>query len=272
MKLIFKVVICLMVAKENLKRLYLDWINKKLAYTDLDGGTIEITTPFLDRHNDHLQIYALPLENGDIKLTDDGYIISDLQMGGLELNSSTKRKQLFNTIINGYGVSFNSDSEELFVISDSSNFPTKKHMLLQAMMAVNDMFMITKSTVNSLFTEDVRNFLESNNIRYSENIILGGKSGYNHHYHYLIPHFKNIPERVIQTMNAPSKGALSNIIFSWSDTREARIKQAYTSDLYIFINDQEKEVDKNIINALKNEDINSVLWSNRDSIIDILCA
>ncbi|HEY2422212.1 MAG TPA: DUF1828 domain-containing protein [Neobacillus sp.] len=264
--------IYLTVAKDNLKTLYLDWINKKLAYKELDAGTIEITTPFLDRHNDRLQIYAVPLENGNIKLTDDGYILTDLQMTGVELNSSAKRKQLFRTIINGYGVSFNSDSDELYVIADTSNFPTKKHMLLQAMMTVNDMFMTTKSTVTSLFTEDVGVFLESNNICFSENIILGGKSGYNHHYHYLVPHFKNILERVIHTMNVPSKGTLSNIIFSWSDTREARIKQTYNTEMYVFINDQEKEVDKNILNAFNIEEIKPVLWSKRESVIDSLSA
>lgn len=261
-----------MVAKENLKKLYIDWINTKLAYKDLEAGTIEITTPFLDRHNDRLQIYAIPLPNGEIKLTDDGYILSDLQMSGFDLNSSKKRKQIFSTIINGYGVSLDRDINELFVVTDLKDFPRKKHMLIQSMMTVNDMFMTSKSTVNSLFAEDVGLFLESNNIRFTENIFLAGKSGYNHNFNYLIPHFKNIPERVIHTMNNPSKGTLSNIIFSWSDTREARNKQSYKSDLYVFMNDQEKEIDTNIINAFKNEDIKPILWSERQEIVDVLSA
>ena len=35
---------------------------------------IEITTPFLDRHNDWIQIFVEQLENGRLYLTDDGYI------------------------------------------------------------------------------------------------------------------------------------------------------------------------------------------------------
>jgi hypothetical protein len=213
----------------DLKKSYIEWINRKLDYKDLNEGTIEITTPFLDRHNDMLQIFAIPFEKNKIKLTDDGYILSDLSMNGVDLTSSKKRKEIFSTILNGYGVSFDEAYNELFVITDISTFPQRKHMLIQAMITVNDMFMTSKTTVGNLFTEDVSNFLESNDIRYTENIFLGGKSGYNHNFNFLIPHFKDIPERVIHTMNSPSKGTLSNIIFSWSDTRDARNKQTYKS-------------------------------------------
>ncbi|MFZ3591339.1 DUF6978 family protein [Bacillus sp. DJP31] len=271
-ELSFKEGIYLMASKDNLKELYIDWLNSKISYKDIESGTIEITTPFLDRHNDRLQIYAVPIENGEIKLTDDGFILSDLQLSGFELGSSKKRKQLFNTIINGYGVSFNPELNELQIITDLKNFPRKKHMLMQAMMTVNDMFMTSKSTVSSLFVEDVGNFLEANDIRYNENILLAGKSGYNHNFNYLIPHYKKAPERVIHTMNIPSKGNLSNVIFSWSDTRDLRNKLSYKSDLHIFINDQERSVDDNILNAFKIESINPILWSNRQAMIDILSA
>ncbi|WP_253701391.1 DUF1828 domain-containing protein [Bacillus sp. FJAT-29814] len=260
-----------MAAKDDLKKAYIEWLNSKLAYKDLEAGAIEITTPFLDRHNDRLQIYAIP-NNGEIKLTDDGYILSDLQASGFEFSNSKRRKQIFNTIVKGYGVSFNSDYNELYITTDFKDFPRKKHSLIQAMITVNDMFMTTKTTVSSLFTEDVGNFLESHNIRYSENIFLSGKSGYNHNFNFLIPHFKNTPERVVHTMNVPSKGTLSNIIFAWSDTRFNKNLQNYKSDLYVFINDQEKEIDPNIINALKNENINPIPWSNRNTVVDILSA
>jgi hypothetical protein len=261
-----------MVVKDNLKKSYIDWLNTKITYKDLEAGAIEITTPFLDRHNDRLQIFAIPQKNGEIKLTDDGYIISDLQLSGFELSRSKRRKQIFNTIINGYGVSLNTEYNELFVTTDTKDFPRKKHMLLQAMMTVNDMFMTSKSTVSSLFAEDVGSFLEANNIRYTENIFFSGKSGYNHNFNFVISPFKEIPERVIHTMNIPSKGNLSKIVFSWSDTKETRIRKSHNSDLYVFINDQEKDVDSNLISALTNEEIYPVLWSDKDSVVQVLSA
>lgn len=63
------------------------------------GIHIEITTPFLDRHNDRLQIYATK-SNGHFALTDDGYVIQDLQSSGCELKTK-KRRALLETTLNG---------------------------------------------------------------------------------------------------------------------------------------------------------------------------
>ena len=62
---------------------YLGWLRKGLE-VEAVGAACELTTPFLDRHNDHLQIYAVQ-RNGTIVLSDDGYILSDLRTSGLDL-------------------------------------------------------------------------------------------------------------------------------------------------------------------------------------------
>ncbi len=46
--------------------------------------------PFLDRHNDALQIYARR-ENGGFLLTDDSYTVHDLQASGCALNTDKRR-------------------------------------------------------------------------------------------------------------------------------------------------------------------------------------
>ena len=56
---------------------YYQWIKKNLSARRLKNGWTEIGTPFMDRHNDGLVIYAK--RDGDsITLSDDGYIINDL--------------------------------------------------------------------------------------------------------------------------------------------------------------------------------------------------
>ena len=60
---------------------YISWLRKGLTVESLENAC-ELTTPFLDRHNDHLQIYATK-RNGKIELTDDGFILADLQLAGL---------------------------------------------------------------------------------------------------------------------------------------------------------------------------------------------
>ena len=77
------------------------WLKDKTVLRMVDQW-VEIATPYLDRHNDALQIYA-KRENGGFILTDDGYTIDDLEQGGCKLESR-KRQDLLKMTLNGFGV------------------------------------------------------------------------------------------------------------------------------------------------------------------------
>ena len=70
---------------------YSDWIKDKFSQKSI-GEYTEITTPFVDSHNDQIQFYISRTEKG-YKLTDDGYIINDLIMCGCDVQSK-KRKEI----------------------------------------------------------------------------------------------------------------------------------------------------------------------------------
>jgi hypothetical protein len=59
---------------------YQVWLKDRTVLRQIDDW-VEITTPYLDRHNDYVQIYAKKT-NGGFTLTDDGYTIDDLEQGG----------------------------------------------------------------------------------------------------------------------------------------------------------------------------------------------
>ena len=80
---------------------YVEWLRTGLSVQALEGSC-ELTSPFLDRHNDHIQIYATK-RDGKIFLSDDGYILSDLRTSGLELTTQ-KRKAVLDTALRGFGV------------------------------------------------------------------------------------------------------------------------------------------------------------------------
>jgi hypothetical protein len=236
---------------------YIKWLKDNIFIRELHDDVIEITTPFLDHHNDHLQIYAI--KSGDkIRITDDGYVITDLMMSGVDIKSSRKRRELMQVILNGYGVKLSNN--ELYLETTKKNFPQHKHMLLQAMLAINDMFMTARETVAGIFYEDVEQFLILNEIRYTDNISFIGKSGFSHKFDFVIPHSKAAPERIIQTINNPTRDKAENLLFSWSDTRETR---KTNSTLYAFLNDNEKSVNEEVINALTHYEVTPVLWSQR---------
>ncbi|MEO6391568.1 MAG: DUF1828 domain-containing protein [Pyrinomonadaceae bacterium] len=243
---------------------YLDWLRQGLSVEALENAC-ELTTPFLDRHNDHLQVYAVK-KNGSILLTDDGYILSDLRASGLEFNT-TKRQQVLESILNGLGV--RRDSDQLFIETSLTNLGQRLHSLIQAMLAVNDMFVMAEPRVASYFWEDVQKFLDDHEIRYSPKVKVAGKSGYDHGVDFLIPKSKSRPERLTQAINAPNKSTIGNYLFILTDTREAR---GDSSEAYAFLNDREREVGGEVLEALDAYGVIPALWSKRDEFVDRLAA
>src|ERR1700685_1337453 len=116
---------------ERLLESYRSWLRDKTTLRQLDGSWVEITTPYLDRHNDALQIYA-KRSNGGYLLSDDGYTIHDLEASGCSLKSP-KRQDLLKITLNGFGVKVHDGALE--VNAAPENFPLRKHSLIQAMLA-----------------------------------------------------------------------------------------------------------------------------------------
>jgi hypothetical protein len=241
---------------------YIEWLRKGLSIESLKGAC-ELTTPFLDRHNDHLQIYAVK-QNGKIVLSDDGYILSDLRTSGLDV-STPKRKEVLEAILNGFGVKV--ENNQLFIEASNRNLGQKLHSLVQAMLSINDMFVLAQPRVASIFWEDVKTFLDQNNVRYSPRVKISGRSGFDHAIDFLIPKSQLRPERFVQAINAPNKNTIGTYLFSLGDTREARGDGA---EAYAFLNDMEREVGGDIVEALEAYDVKAALWSKRDQYISSL--
>ena len=126
---------------QNLLDDYHVWLKDKTVLNQIDQW-VEITTPYLDRHNDYLQIYVKKT-NERFLLTDDGYIIDDLKQSDCKLDSH-KRQELLKMTLNSFGVK--KDGNELQVQASAESFASRKHNLLQAMLAVNDMFYLAIET------------------------------------------------------------------------------------------------------------------------------
>ncbi len=105
--------------------------------------------------------------------------------------------------LNGFGVKLVNGVMEVRASKD--DFPMRKHNLVQAMLAVNDMFYLASPMVSSLFLEDVVAWLDENEIRYTSNVKFTGKSGYDHLFDFVLLELKRQPERILQAINRPSR-------------------------------------------------------------------
>ena len=123
---------------------YTRWLRDKTVLREVDSEWVQVTTPYLDRHNDYLQFYVRREGRGYL-LTDDGYIINDLVSSGCPLDSP-KRQDLLRRTLAGFGVQ--TDGEQLLMKATPENFSLKQHNFIQAMLAVNDMIYL------ALFTDE----------------------------------------------------------------------------------------------------------------------
>jgi len=250
---------------QNLIDQYFAWLKDKTVLKQVADEWVEVTTPHLDRHNDCLQIYVRR-ENGAYIMVDDGYIINDLLSSGCKLDTP-KREELLSMTLAGFGVEKNDGV--LQVRATKGNFALKKHNLLQAMLAVNDMFYLARPKATNLFYEDVAAWLDQSEIRYTPKIKFAGKSGYDHMFDFVIPMSKKNPERIIQTIANPSRGTAESVVLKWLDTRDARpVHSAY----FAILNDWEESVSPHVADALENYDATPVPWSKRDSVVEELAA
>lgn len=244
---------------------YRTWLKDKTTLRELNGDWVEITTPYLDRHNDALQIYARR-ENGGYLLTDDSHIIHDLEASGCALNTG-KRQDLLKMTLNGFGVKLS--DEALQIRATAETFPLRKHSLIQAMLAVNDLFFLAKPVVESLFYEDVVAWLDVNDIRYTPKAKFTGISGFDHLFDFVVPKSRKQPERILQAINRPTRDNAEAFIYAWNDTREVRPPE---SKAYAVLNDAEQTISGGVIDAFKNYQIEPVPWSHRAKVVTDLAA
>lgn len=243
---------------------YIAWLREKTSLREV-GAWVEITTPLLDRHNDHLQIYV-QREKDHFILTDDGYTLQDLEQSGCKLDSS-KRQELLRVTLNGFGVQQHDDSLEIRATEET--FPLKKHSLLQAMLGVNDLFYLAAPHTASLFYEDVASWMTASEVRFVEQVRFTGKTGYDHMFEFVIPRSKNGSERIVKPISRPDKGSAMEMAFAWVDTRETRPPEARA---YALLNDIEQIVKPDVMEALLSYDVMPVRWSERETIRGELAA
>lgn len=244
---------------------YFKWLKDNTSTKLINDTWSEITTPYLDRHNDCLQIYAKK-EDDKIILTDDGYIIDDLESSGCFLDSP-RRIEILNTTIRGFGVTC--DNNQLIVNTSVDNFPQKKHDLIQAMLAVNDLFYLSKPQIQNLFLDDVVSWFDENDIRYVQKAKFTGKSGFDNMFDFSIPKSKKYSERLVQTITNPTKDNSLNLVFKWLDTKDERPTE---SVLYALLNDTDKAITSQVNEAFSNYGINVMPWSEKENFKELLAS
>ena len=243
---------------------YAAWLKSEITFEKI-GEYYEITTPYLDIDNDYLQIYVRQ-EGKGFYFTDDSSTIHKLKMSGFQFTAN--RKAYLQRILNQYGIELIKD--ELITKAPANGFAQKKHLFIQAILRIEDMYSAPKSKGPSLLLEDIQDFFTEKEIYYSDNVQFTGISGFSHSYDFLLQRTRTKPERLCQTVNSPNKSSMGNILFAWNDTKPARKND---SQLIVILNDQNNMV-RGVEDAFVNYDAKVIRWSerNKEDNLDLLSA
>jgi hypothetical protein len=241
---------------------YYNWLREK-TFIQKDSNTdwFLINTPFVGAFNDTIEIYAQKKGN-HLRLSDNGETMSNLELQGLHIQGSKRRRAILDTILLNYGV--RAESDELTIEANIENFSQSKHNFLSAIIEINDLYVLSKHNVASIFKEDVRTYLDSHDIIYTPDFISKGATGLEFNFDFQIA--KKNKEIVIKSFNTVNKSNLSTFLFSWDDIKPVREKITKKDvNAIAIINNIDKEVRTEFLDALKAKNADYILWSERES-------
>lgn len=247
---------------------YADWWRAGVSASQA-GSAVRLVCPMLNRNNDHMSLYIAddPSQSGRYLLTDLGATIGDLAVSGCDVAGSDSRARKLEQTLNSFGIQ--RTGEEIYTYADESTLFLQMNMLMQGMASVDDLFFTAKDSVRSYFAEDVAGWLDDRGIRYTENPLFSGRSGFKTKFDFAIPKTRNVaPERLVKTIGNPTESSVKNALFGWNDIKSVR----ENSRLYIFMNDDGAEVTSAIEQACSAYEAVAVLWSDAERFAGDLAA
>lgn len=232
---------------------------KTIVTPDASSDWVEISTPFVGFFNDTVDIYAKK-EGNRIIISDDGNTLRDLELSGLEISRSPKRKEILDRILINYGVKVNNN--ELTVEATERDFPQKKLNLISAISETADMYYLAKHTVASVFREDVKTYLDEQELICTPYFISKGSTGLEFTFDFQIAYRKT--EIVIKSFNSVNKMNLPHFLFTWEDIKKVREQQTQKEIIGLaVINDVDREISEDYLSALSSKGAQYILWSQR---------
>ncbi|MBE7177770.1 MAG: DUF1828 domain-containing protein [Mucilaginibacter polytrichastri] len=241
---------------------YYQWLKSKTTIIpDNQTDWVSIQTPFIGLFNDTIEVYVKKKQD-KIIMSDNGETFHNLDLVGASVNRVGERKMFMERILLNYGIRL--DDTELVSEATEQNFPQKKHNFLSAIMELNDLYMLSKRNVASIFREDVRTFLDEKNIIYTPDFISKGSTGLEFMFDFQIAEREK--EVVLKSFNTMNKQTLSSFLFSWEDIKSIREKVSKKKVSAIaIINDEDKPVKDDFLNALKTKNADVIIWSERNN-------
>lgn len=251
---------------ENLLEEYFDWFKRRYSIKELKTAS-EITTPFLNHLNDRICLYVEFLDDGIIRLSDDGVTLDELELFGIDLNVPT-RKKILSTIIKNHGLLLDSG----IIYSDSatpSEFPQNKQNLIQGILSVYDIILTSKDNTKGIFKEEVQDYFFENEFGGLNDPILRGNSGVNYNIDYSLGATKQRPLTLIRILNDPNMVQVAAQKYISDDLKKGLSTPKNSVNYIIIGNDDKKRIPQKSKIISKDMGIDLIPWSDKNSLLSL---
>ncbi|MCL1827290.1 MAG: DUF1829 domain-containing protein, partial [Candidatus Cloacimonetes bacterium] len=179
--------------------------------------------------------------------------IGNLITSGVSFKKGTSKYDTIHNIATNFGISV--IDEELTTKATIKNFAQKKHLMVQAMLAIDDLYVLSSSSVKNHFIEDIAEYFDQNNILYSTNLALLGKTGNYYNYDFHLQRTKIKHERFCRGYGSLTISNRNLILFNWNDTKDSRKDK---SELIVIYNDTNK-VSDNVLSGFEEYGIRKII-------------
>ena len=252
-----------MTAKSDIQKMvddYWKWMRDRTVLMDADNDWVEINPPFMDRHNDGLQLYVKKIGE-KYRITDDSYALSDLTASGVNIKTS-KRAEVIGEILRSYGISENEG--QLSVDTAKSEYPCKMNNIIQAILEIGGLHSTASDRVMNYFIEDVSIWLDSKGVRGNKYANITGSSGVSYRVDFLLPGDKisDTSFTAIQTLSTPDKQSFATkVALPLLDIGKVR-----RAKFIVIVNDKNLKgsTESDLKSIMDSSNIETVFWSRRD--------
>lgn len=245
---------------------YLKWMKTKYSVTSFDDGD-EIITPFTNIIGDRIAIYVSPLDQGKIRLSDDGTTLNDLVLLGIDITSDV-RSRIIKSIIQSFNVTLSSNMV-LRIDGKKEDFPIMKQSLIQTILRIDDLVMTRKNNVKNLFLEDVMNYFDDNEFKGLPDYPVTGGSGNSYKIPYAIGKSKNRPLQLIQILNNADFQRISTEIITCEDIKSNINYQNDNINYSVIFNDADHSIKDKAQNIADSHGLDIIPWSDKDSVLKL---
>lgn len=240
---------------------YLKWYKNNTILSTI-GEVAVLSTPHTNYIGDRINLYVENLSENNVRISDDGETLNELEMANLDMTSETRRS-LLNNLLKHNGISLNKDGI-LYLEVPRNKFAPAKHKLLEVILQTYDLLLTKRSTVKSLFLEEGLTYLKKNDFGGAAIVRKPGASGIDYGIDYILGETSKRNETLMKFVNH-----FTFEDFTKQDFIQRDISQTYVDEInyVVVVNDIENKISSKVRQAAEVSNVKVIQWSDKEHLM-----